>query len=115
MVIRNVMVSWNQDDTLTVAFEKLVCNSHQKFFCLTILAREFTGEVGGTSFCTIDKIAADDTKRGLRDRRVVLRVTLLHISDKGFQEWRIAKFIGQIAMQIRDMENRKLHLARLPQ
>ena len=109
------MVSRNDNDALTISFEQPVRDSHQEFRCLSVLPREFVGEVWRTSLCTVDKVAANDANRRLRNRRVVAWVTLHHISDKGFEKRRVAQFVGQIAMQVRDMKNREFHVARLPQ
>ena len=109
------MVSWDYYNTLAVSFEEAISDPDQEFSCLRILPSELVGEIRGTGFCAINKIAADDAKRRFRDRRVIAGVTLLHISDEGFEERRVAKFVGQIAMQIRDMKDREFHVARLPQ
>src|SRR5450631_1047910 len=115
MVVGNIVVSWDYYNTLAVSFEEAIRDAHQEFSCLHILPREFVGEVGRTGLCAMNEIATDDAKRRLRDRRVIARVTLLHISDEGFEERRVAKFISQIPMQIRDMKDREFHVARLPQ
>ena len=84
------MVSRNDNDALTISFEQPVRDSHQEFRCLSVLPREFVGEVWRTSLCTVDKVAANDANRRLRNRRVVAWVTLHHISDKGFEKRRVA-------------------------